>query len=301
MVNIRNFDLNLLVIFDALMRERNVSRVAERLSLSQPAVSNALNRLRTLLDDQLLVRTAQGMQPTALALELEEPIRDAITQIEHTLSGRNQFDPSSSRVRFRIATTDYAELAIMPRLLSYLRAMAPGIEFDIHDLPPETPTRALEEGELDLCIGRFGELPPRIRRTPFLKEHLVVACDAGHPLITDELDLDTFMQLRHIWVSGGQRRGVVDMWLDENQLQRNIVMVTPNYLGAPHLVIGSDMAVVLPKRMADEYASLLPIRCVPLPMPIPPFDVDIITSALRNDDAALQWLIKTLRRQFAVP
>ncbi|WP_300425072.1 LysR family transcriptional regulator [uncultured Thalassolituus sp.] len=298
MVNIRNFDLNLLVIFDALMRERNVSRVAEKLSLSQPAVSNALNRLRTLLDDQLLVRTSQGMQPTALALELEEPLREAIQQIEHTLSGRNQFDPSSSQVRFRIATTDYAELALMPRLLSYMRAMAPGIQFDILDLPPETPTKALEDGELDLCIGRFGELPPRIRRTPFLKEHLVVACDAEHPQITNDLSLDTFLSLQHIWVSGGQRRGVVDMWLDENRLERNIVMVTPNYLGAPHLVIGSEMAVVLPKRMADEYANLLPIRCVPLPLPIPPFDVDIITSALRNDDAALQWLIKILRHQF---
>jgi len=298
-LNIRNFDLNLLVIFDALMRERNVSRVAEKLALSQPAISNALNRLRALLDDQLLVRTAQGMQPTALALELEGPIREAIQQIEHTLTGRNQFDPATSKVRFRIATTDYAELALMPQLLSYMRENAPGIEFDILDLPPDTPTRALEDGELDLCIGRFGELPPRIRRTPFLKERLVVACDIHHPRITEALDLDTFLTLRHIWVSGGQRRGVVDMWLDENELERDVVMVTPNYLGAPHLVIGSEMAVVLPKRMADEYASLLPIKCVPLPLPIPPFDVDILTSALRNEDAALQWLINLLQQQFS--
>jgi len=298
-LNIRNFDLNLLVIFDALMRERNVSRVAEKLALSQPAISNALNRLRALLDDQLLVRTAQGMQPTALALELEGPIREAIQQIEQTLTGRHQFDPATSKVRFRIATTDYAELALMPKLLSYMREQAPGIEFDILDLPPETPTRALEDGELDLCIGRFGELPPRIRRTAFLKEHLVVACDQNHAGVTELLDLDAFLALRHIWVSGGQRRGVVDMWLDENDLERDVVMVTPNYLGAPHLVIGSDLAVVLPKRMADEYASLLPIKCVPLPLPIPPFDVDILTSALRNEDAALQWLISTLQQQFS--
>ena len=296
MVNIRNFDLNLLLIFDALMRERNVSRVAEKLALSQPAVSNALNRLRALLDDPLLVRTNQGMQPTALALELETPIRDSLQQIEHSLTGRHQFDPATSKVRFRIATTDYAELALMPRLLMELRRIAPNIEFDIHDLPPDTPMQALEDADLDLCIGRFGELPARIRRTPFLKEHLVVACDQSHPQVADNLSLDDFLQLRHIWVSGGQRRGVVDLWLDEQGVQRDVVMITPNYLGAPHLIIGSELTVVLPKRMADEYARLLPIRCVPLPLPIPPFDVDILTSTLRNDDPALQWLLGTLER-----
>ena len=298
MMNIRNFDLNLLVIFDALMRERNVSRVAEKLALSQPAISNALNRLRTLLDDQLLVRTAQGMQPTALALSLEEPIRQAIQQIETTLSGGHQFDPSSSQRRFRIATTDYAELALLPRLLEYMRAHAPGISFDILDLPPDTPTQAIEDGDLDLCIGRFGELPPRIRRTPFMKEELVVAYDPLQLDLGPELSLETFMALKHIWVSGGQHRGVVDMWLDDNQLERNIVLVTPNYLGAPHLVLNSDMVVVLPKRMADQYATLLPIQLAPLPLPIPPFDVDVITSSLRNDDLALQWLIDLLHQEF---
>lgn len=298
MMNIRNFDLNLLVIFDALMRERNVSRVADQLALSQPAISNALNRLRSLLDDQLLIRTAQGMQPTALALSLEAPIRQAIQQIETTLSGGHQFDPQSSRRRFRIATTDYAELALMPRLLAYMRTTAPGIEFDILDLPPDTPTKALEDGNLDLCIGRFGELPPRIRRTPFLKENLVVAYDPQQLDLTTGLDLDQFLALRHIWVSGGQHRGVVDMWLDDNNLERDIVLVTPNYLGATHLIIGNDMVVVLPKRMADQYSGLLPIELAPLPLPIPPFDVDIITSSLRGDDLALDWLIGTLQQEF---
>jgi len=298
MMNIRNFDLNLLVIFDALMRERNVSRVADKLALSQPAISNALKRLRSLLDDQLLIRTAQGMQPTALALSLEAPIRQAIQQIETTLSGGNQFDPLSSRRRFRIATTDYAELALLPRLLAYMRTTAPGIEFDILDLPPDTPTQALEDGNLDLCIGRFGELPPRIRRTPFLKEELVVAYDPKQLDLSHTLDLERFLSLRHIWVSGGQHRGVVDMWLDDNNLERDIVLVTPNYLGAPHLIIDNDMVVVLPKRMADQYAGLLPIHLAPLPLPIPPYDVDIITSSLRGDDLALEWLISTLRQEF---
>ena len=158
-MNIYNFDLNLLRVLDALLRERNVSRAAERLSLSQPAVSNALNRLRELLDDPLLVRAGRAMQPTPRALALEAPIRHALQQIEHSLIAGEAFDPARSQQRFRIAVTDYVELVCMPALMRRLAEHAPGIQLAIQHLTPTLPVEALDNGEVDLVLGRFLDVP----------------------------------------------------------------------------------------------------------------------------------------------
>src|SRR5690606_38093968 len=138
-MNIYNFDLNLLRVLDALVRERNVSRAAERLALSQPAVSNALSRLRELLDDPLLVRVGRVMQPTPRALSLEAPIRAALQQIHSSLNAGQSFDPARSQQRFTIAVTDYVELICMPSLLQRLSQRAPGIHISIRQLTPNLP------------------------------------------------------------------------------------------------------------------------------------------------------------------
>ena len=153
-MNISTFDLNLLRVLDALLRERNVSRAAERLSLSQPAVSNALNRLRDLLDDPLLVRVGRSMQPTPRALALEVPIRDVLQRIEESLSADAPFDPASSRQRFRIAVTDYVELILMPRLLKLLAERAPGVQIDIQHLSPTLPAEALDKRSEERRVGK---------------------------------------------------------------------------------------------------------------------------------------------------
>lgn len=150
-MNIQTFDLNLLRVLDALLRERNVSRAAERLALSQPAVSNALNRLRELLDDPLLVRAGRAMQPTPRALALEAPIRAALRQIEQSLGDGEGFDPGRSRQRFTVAVTDYVELICMPALMRRLSERAPGISIAIQHLTPTLPAEALDKGELDPC------------------------------------------------------------------------------------------------------------------------------------------------------
>ncbi|WP_313110729.1 LysR family transcriptional regulator, partial [Stutzerimonas nitrititolerans] len=173
-MNIYNFDLNLLRVLDALLRERNVSRAAQRLSLSQPAVSNALNRLRELLDDPLLVRVGRAMQPTPRALSLEAPIRDALQQIEHTLNAGDFFDPATSRQRFAIAVTDYVELICMPPLMAHLARVAPGIQLAIEHLSPTLPIEALDNGELDLALGRFLDVPTRFHRRRWASETLQV-------------------------------------------------------------------------------------------------------------------------------
>jgi len=293
-MNIYNFDLNLLRVLDALLRERNVSRAAERLSLSQPAVSNALNRLRELLDDPLLVRVGRAMQPTPRALSLEVPIRDALQQIEHTLNAGDFFDPTTSRQRFVIAVTDYVELICMPSLMAHLASVAPGIQLAIQHLTPSLPAAALDDGELDLVLGRFVDVPTRFHTRRWASETLQVAVRKGHPLIGKTLNLGAFLRLRHLWVHGGQTRGMVDQWLEDHDLARDVVYTTPNYLQAAHIVASSDLAAVLPTQLARHFAQLLPLQLLDLPFDLGTFQLDIVSVAQRERDAALQWLIEQI-------
>ena len=293
-MNISTFDLNLLRVFDALLRECNVSRAAERLSLSQPAVSNALNRLRILLDDPLLVRVGRSMQPTPRAQALEGPIRAALQQIEQSLSAGEVFDPAHSKQRFNIAVTDYVELICMPRLLEQLSRLAPGIRIEIHHLSPTLPAEALDKGELDLVLGRFADIPARFARRHWMSESLKLAVRRNHPLVPGALDLDTFLNLRHLWVHGGQTRGMVDQWLAEQGLSRTITYTTPNYLQAAHIVASSQLAAVLPSQLAQQFAALLPLELHELPFPIGPFHLEIVHLGQRQRDAALQWLVEQI-------
>ncbi|MGH8353641.1 MAG: LysR family transcriptional regulator [Pseudomonas sp.] len=290
-MNISTFDLNLLRVLDALLRECNVSRAAERLALSQPAVSNALRRLRELLDDPLLVRVGRSMQPTPRALALEAPIRAALAQIEASLSAGEAFDPARSRQRFSIALTDYVELICMPALLRRLAEQAPGISLAIQHLSPRLPAEALDKGELDLLLGRFEAIPPRFARRHWMSETLQLAARRGHPLLGHAPDLETFLRLRHLWVHGGQTKGMVDQWLLEQGLAREILYTTPNYLQAAHIAASTDLVAVLPRQLARHFAALLPLQLYDLPFALGPFHLELVYAAQRERDAALHWLL----------
>ncbi|WP_010489506.1 LysR family transcriptional regulator [Pseudomonas sp. S9] len=293
-MNILSFDLNLLRVLDALMREQNVSRAAERLALSQPAVSNALNRLRVLLDDPLLVRTGRTMQPTPRAQALAGPIRMALQQIEQSLNAGQTFDPASSSQHFNIALTDYVELICMPQLMRKLSDCAPGIRIDIHHLNPRLPVEALDNGELDLVLGRFLDIPARFSRQHWASETLQLAVRRDHPLVSHGVDLELFLKLRQLWVHGGQTRGMVDQWLNEQGLQREVVYTTPNYLQAAHIVASSDLGAVLPDHLARHFAALLPLQLFDLPFELEAFHLEVVSLSQRQRDPALQWLIEQL-------
>ena len=172
--------------------------------------------------------------------------------------------------------------------------MAPGNRIDIQHLGPSLPAEALDKGELDLVLGRFEEVPARFARHHWMSETLQLALRRDHPLATKPMDLQTFLQLRHLWVHGGQTRGMVDQWLGEQGLSREILYTTPNYLQAAHIVASSELAAVLPTQLARHFAALLPLRLFDLPMPIGPFHLEIVSPAQRQRDAALQWLIEQM-------
>ncbi len=293
-MNLKNFDLNLLRVLDMLLREQNVSRAADRLSLTQPTVSNALARLRILFADPLLLRVGRQMQPTPRALALEGPIRSALLQIEQTLSAGDTFDPRLSQQQIRIALTDFVEQLCMPPLLSRLVERAPNFRIDIAHLAPSLPAEALDRGELDLVLGRFEEIPARFNRLSWHSETLRVAVRKGHPQVSGVMELDSFLTLRHLWVSGGQTRGMVDQWLGKQGLARQIVYTTPNYLQAAHLAASTDLSVVLPTLLAKQFAALLPLQLFELPFDVGSFHLELVYLAQRRREPALAWLIEQI-------
>ncbi|HEN8733234.1 LysR family transcriptional regulator [Pseudomonas sp. A2] len=295
-MNISNFDLNLLRVFDMLLREQNVSRAAERLALTQPTVSNALARLRDQLGDPLLVRVGRRMRPTPRALALEGPIRAALQQIEQTLGTGDGFEPQRSHRQLRIALTDFVEQLCMPPLLARLELLAPNVRIDVVHLAPNLPAEALDRGDLDLVLGRFDEVPARFTRHPWRRETLQIALRQQHPHLVpgQALDLDAFLGLRHIWVHGGQTRGMVDQWLAEQGLTRQIAYTTPNYLQAAHLAAATDMCVVLPRQLAQQFAYLLPLAVHELPFALEPFELELVHLSHRQHDPALAWLVEQI-------
>jgi len=293
-MNIRSFDMNLLRAFDALMRERNVSRAAERMALTQPAMSNALNRLRNTLNDPVLVRTSRGMQPTPKALSLEKPIRMALAAIDQSLAPEPEFDPSSSEQTFYIATTDYVELVLLPRLMKHLKQVAPSIKVEIHALGHDIPEAQLEEGEYDFVLARFPELPNRLLSEYWRSETLVCLVRSDHPDFGDEISEQEFLQSNQIWVSGGQRSGMVDQWLKENDLKRNVTLTTPNFLMAPIIVAQSDLLVVIPYEVARQYVDKLPLKIMKLPMELGSFDLDIVWHPFHSGTSAHEWFRQQL-------
>ncbi len=289
-MNIRSFDLNLLVTFDAVMRERSVSRAAQALSLTQPAVSNALNRLRQMLDDPLLVRTRQGMEPTPRALELIAPVPRALNELDNCLSTPVSFEPQTSKQRFVIAATDYVALLLLPKLLKLLELQAPGIEVQIKNFGPGNPEDALDSGEFDFAMGRFFDVSPRLQKQLWLDESLCCLVRQDHPQIKKRMSLKQYLDVGHVWVSSNERRGMVDRWLQDQGYSRKIVSVIPNYTTAAMVVAETDLALVLPERFAQNFCQLLPVKVLPLPMELGKFEVDIMWHPRHASTPAHQWL-----------
>jgi len=294
-MNISNFDLNLLRAFDVLMRERSVTRAAEELNLTQPAMSNVLRRLREFLDDPVLVRTGQGMQPTPKALSLITEVRAGLSLLTKGLSPAAEFLAAESVRTFHMAATDYVQLVLLPRLLKHFKAVAPGIKIEIHELGFDIPIRAFEIGKIDFAIGRFVKLPKSLQSQSWRSEELVCLVRENHPKFSRKISKKDFLTCDQIWVNGGQRSGMVDAWLDENNLERNVVLTTPNFLIAPIIVAQSDLLVVTPLEVARQCSHRLPLQILQLPMKLKAFNQDLIWHPVHASTPAHEWFKDQLK------
>jgi DNA-binding transcriptional LysR family regulator len=263
-VNLNRIDLNLLVYLDVLLRERNVTQAANQLSLSQPAMSNGLKRLRDLFGDPLLVRTSEGMAPTERALELEPIVRDVLANIDRAVQTRQVFDPSTQSRVFRIMASDYAESTLLPHVLSQLRELAPGITLDIMT-PSDVSFLDVERGKVDMVINRFDAMPQSFHQTHLWDDTFSCLLSPNNPVL-DDFTLDSYLKANHIWVSKtGMGVGVG---------------VNPD----------DDLIVTLPTRAAMLKLNNPRVVLRQPPLKIPPLELKMAWSPLLQHNPGNQWL-----------
>jgi len=253
-VNLRSLDLNLLVVFDAVFAERNITRAGLKIGLSQPAVSNALTRLRGHLKDELFLRSPRGLRPTPRAIEIAGPIHAMLTDLERVLDPA-AFDPATAVRSFTVAAVDYFTIVVAPRLAALLAREAPGIDLRI------VPTAGqamdlLDRGEIDLAAAAFGDVPARFAHRTVVQDDYACMVASGHPFAKAPPTLRAYAAARHLLVSPrGDARGFVDDKLAEKGLTRQVAVSVNHFSAAPGIVAGTDLVLTAPRRVLDAFAS----------------------------------------------
>lgn len=289
-MNMASGNLNLLVTLDALLAEGHVSRAARRLGLSQPAVSNALAQLRSWLGDPLLVRSGAVMIPTERARALAGPVRAALQTLQAALEAPS-FDPARAARTFVLATTDFVEFVMLPRLLARVAARAPGVHFRVVSWPHHRVPPTLESGEVDLWIGFTGELPPGHKQQDLFPDEFVCIVRKDHPRVGKRLTLKTYASLAHLLVTtDSEGPGVVDLALAKVNLRRTVALRMSHFLMVPAVVAATDHVAALSRRVAEPFAKLLPLRVLPPPLPLPRGTVQQVWHDRTDASLAHRWL-----------
>jgi len=291
--NLRTFDLNLLVAFDVLMRELNVTRAAEQMFITQSAMSHVLHRLRQQLDDPLLVKTPTGMKPTERALALIEPIRAVLTEMEQFLQPPLEFEAGTSQRRFVLAATDYMEFLLLPELSGLIDQISPGIDIHVKRTESSFPVTQLENGSLDVVLGFESVLNPPVylHRQLLFTDRMACMVRQNHPLIKNPPSLAEYVEFPHMLISRtGSNLGFIDQKLTELGLERRIKLIVPHFLSAPLIVAETDMILSLPYRIAEQFKKFAPLEIFPVPLDLPTYDLIMIWHPLQDKDPAHRWL-----------
>lgn len=300
LMNINKMDLNLLVYLDVLLREKNVTRAANQLNITQPAMSNGLKRLRDLLNDPILVRTSDGMVPTERARELAPVVRGVLLTLEETLQPNKDFEPLHSQRVFRIMASDYAASTLIPALLKKMRLLAPHTSLDIMT-PSDVTFHDVENGKVDMAINRFDQLPQSFHQKTVWRDSFSCLINVQNPVLKN-FNLDSYLKAQHIWVSKTgfgvgvgmdpkdvQKLGWVDEALAKLGKQRSISVFTRNYHVAMHLAVGIDLIATLPSRAAKLYEKDPTMAIMDPPFAIPSIELKMIWSPLLHQDASHIW------------
>ncbi|HET7199119.1 MAG TPA: LysR family transcriptional regulator [Burkholderiales bacterium] len=296
-MNVRELDLNLLRVFDAVLREGGVTPAAARLGLTQPAVSNALARLRKLFGDALFLRTPSGMEPSPFARELAEPVRQALALLESALAHGPGFDPASAARAFRFYMSDVGQVEFLPPLVERVQREAPGVRLETVALDVDDIAAALGAGGLDLAIGFLPGLGPPVRRRPLFRDPYVCLMRAGHPI--GSMTRKKFLDASHALVTyrGGHR--VIEEAFERAGLARHIALRVPHFTVVPMVLERTDLILTLPGRVAKVFERRGTLKSLPLPLALPPAEVAVHWHERFEADPGNRWLRELAIELFA--
>lgn len=304
-IDLSRADLNLLVLFETVMRERHVGRASQQLNLSASAVSHGLGRLRRLLNDPLFLKTPKGVVPTERALVLEAPIAEALARIRQIVSVAGPFDPVSSSRRFTIGAPDGVSAVFLPSLLGRIRLAAPAVDIAIRQMLPVAGEVAgerawrnafsdLESRAVDVAVIPSDHVPARFAMRPLYEERFVLGMRAGHPL-RRRLTLERYCAAEHLVVSmTGDPRGFVDEVLAGSGHARRVALTVPNFMFALTVIAESDLICALPARFAAAYAQRLGLVVVEAPIPLGGFRLNAIVPEVAMMDGGVAWFVSEL-------
>lgn len=292
-IDLSRADLNLLVLFETVLEERNVGRAAERLNLSASAVSHGLGRLRRLLNDPLFLKTPKGVVPTERARELAAPIGDILARVRSVISTAEPFEPARSRRRFTIGTSDGFSV-FLPPLLDEIARKAPSIDLVVRHMQMETAFSDLDGRLIDIAIAPFYELPARFAAQRLYEEEFVVAARSGHPF-SKKPTLENYCRMQHLLVAPrGDPSGVVDELLASRGLSRRVALAVPNFLLALDLLTKTELVCVLPKRFVEMHAARFAVGTAKLPLDLGASSIQAVVPKSALMDVGLVWLLDVL-------
>jgi DNA-binding transcriptional LysR family regulator len=293
-MNLASFDLRLLLVFDALIQERSVTRASQRLGITQPATSNALNRLRHHLRDPLFLKTANGMEPTQRATDLARPVAQALRQLEVVLDPP-AFPPGKSSWTFQMAVSDHVSIVVLPHLAERMQTSAPGLDLRLKSKTIRTLPAMLDSGEVDLALGYNPDLPKRFQSQSLFEDQYVCVMRADHPLAKGPLSLTRFSEARHVLVRpSGESGSLLDELLAKRKMKRRISMSVTQLISAFFLLENSDMITAVFRSAADYCIAHGGFRLVARPLPLDPIKITMVWHAGTAYTPGHRWMREQL-------
>jgi DNA-binding transcriptional LysR family regulator len=290
-MELNQIDLNLLVVFQQLMTERRVSRVAENLGLTQPAVSNSLAKMRRMFSNELFLRTPAGMVPTPLAEQLAESIGYALAMIHSGLNQQTQFDPSAARQSLTIGMTDIGEIVFLPTLIDRLRREAPGVTLSTVRNSTANLKDEMESGKVDLAIGLLPQLKAGFFQRQLFRQRYVCLFRKNHRLDKKKMSLVEFRAAEHLVViSAGTGHGAIDSLMKRGGIDRLVRLTVPHFVGVGHILRSSDLVATVPERLAAQLAEPFELAYLPHPVQLPEIAINVFWHAKAHRSQANQWL-----------
>ncbi len=290
-MELHELDLNLLVVFNQLLVERRVSKVAENLGISQPAVSNSLAKLRKLFGDELFLRTPKGMEPTPFADQLAESVSYALAMIHSGVNQRTTFEPATAKRAFTIGMTDIGEIYFLPALIERLRTEAPGVTLSTVRNAAVNLRDELESGKVDVGIGLLPQLKAGFFQRRLFTQSYVCLMRRGHRLDKRKISLAEFSAAEHLVViSAGTGHGKVDELLQRSGVERSVRLTVPHYVSVGHILRGSDLIATVPERLANRLIEPFGLAKVPHPAKLPDVAINVFWHAKYHRSPDNRWL-----------